>query len=281
MVFQNYALFPHLTVRDNIAYGIQHLPRYEITEKVELFLDKMHIHGLGKRYPRQLSSGQQQRVALARALAPEPDLLLLDEPFSALDTMRKERLELELISLRRSFKGNMLFVTHDLAQGYKLGHRMAIFNAGRIIQFDNKDRIITAPANNVVARLTGVKNLMQGVVREVDDGEAWITVPELGITLRTVFNGTPNPVTDQEVTVGIRPEHICLVDGPGENRLAVTADQIVAGVTTLNCRFRTNSGESAGYHLETSVSKAEGQKVTSGQPYHLYLPPEHLAVIAD
>ena len=93
-VFQNYALFPHYTVEDNIAYGMSQLPKDYVKTRVGELMDKMHLTGLGHRFPRQLSAGQQQRVALARAIAPEPELLLLDEPFSALDSQVKERLEL-------------------------------------------------------------------------------------------------------------------------------------------------------------------------------------------
>jgi molybdate transport system ATP-binding protein len=99
-VFQNYALFPHISVYDNIAFGIRHLPKSEIKERIFNLLNKMNINELAYRYPKQLSGGQQQRVALARAIAPEPDILLLDEPFSALDTQVKERLEIELLSLQ-------------------------------------------------------------------------------------------------------------------------------------------------------------------------------------
>jgi molybdate transport system ATP-binding protein len=102
-VFQNYALFPHLTVEENIAYGIGNLTKKEQAKKVAELLEIIHIPGLKKRYPAELSSGQQQRVALARAVAPEPEALLLDEPFSALDSFRRERLEFELLNLQKYY----------------------------------------------------------------------------------------------------------------------------------------------------------------------------------
>jgi molybdate transport system ATP-binding protein len=105
-VFQNYALFPHLTVKENVAFGIRNLHCPEGATRVAHWLEKMNISGLDNRYPRQLSAGQQQRVALARALAAEPEILLLDEPFSALDTQVKERLELELANLQSYYRGN-------------------------------------------------------------------------------------------------------------------------------------------------------------------------------
>ncbi len=168
-VFQNYALFPHLTVTQNVLYGIHHIPIKDAKIKVAELLEKMNIGKLADRYPRQLSAGQQQRVAVARALAPEPEVLLLDEPFSALDSMVKERLQLELQSLQQFYKGNILFVTHDLAEGYKLSSSMAVFESGRIVQHDEKTRVVSYPAHHVVARLVGFKNLMEGTVIEATD----------------------------------------------------------------------------------------------------------------
>ena len=109
-VFQNYALFPHMTVSENVAYSIRQLPASEVKEKVDRLLNIMNVSPLAGRYPKQLSAGQQQRVAIARALAPDPDVLLLDEPFSALDSQLKERLELELLELQSEYRGSMLLV---------------------------------------------------------------------------------------------------------------------------------------------------------------------------
>ncbi len=145
-VFQNYALFPHLTVYDNIAFGIRRLPRREVDERVSRLLAGMNIQGLGHRYPGQLSGGQQQRVAVARALAPEPEVLLMDEPFSALDAHVKECLEDELLALHNFYQGTVLFVTHDLAEGYRVSSRIAVYESGRILQCDSKQRVIAEPA---------------------------------------------------------------------------------------------------------------------------------------
>ena len=192
-VFQNYSLFPHLTVTQNVAYGIKHLSMNDVKDKVADLLDKMHINHLGDRLPRQLSAGQQQRVAVARALAPEPDVLLLDEPFSALDTMVKERLYLVLQAVQHFFKGDMLFVTHDLAEGYKLSSRIAVFESGRIVQHDRKEKVIFSPSNNTVARLVGFKNLMSGTVTEINETTAVIKVPELGAVKTAISQARPRP----------------------------------------------------------------------------------------
>jgi molybdate transport system ATP-binding protein len=278
-VFQNYALFPHLNVKQNIAYGIHNLPRNEISQKVDRLLETMHIQKLGNRYPKQLSSGQQQRVAIARSLVTEPELLLLDEPFSALDTVRKEQLELELVSLQQTYKGNMLFVTHDLAQGYKIGSRMAIFDSGRIIQLDSKEQVIAAPVNRIAARLIGMKNLMDGTITRINNPNVWITIPELGKVLKVITKNGTNLTVGQHVILGIRPEHIRLTINPSENSCLLPLGRIVENVTAINCRFHTADDPVDRHHLEANLSKSEGQSLNRGQSYYVFLPPEHLSII--
>ena len=229
-VFQNYALFPHLTVADNIAYGIRHLPSQDIKQRVTQLLEKMHIQPLANRLPRQISSGQQQRVALARALVTEPEVLLLDEPFSALDAMRKEQLEFELLELQHSYQGNMLFVTHDLTQGYKLGSRIAVYDAGHIIQFDSKANVMASPASRTVAKLTGYRNLLNCFITEVKDSYIIVKVPELGQDLKISGNNKMNLAVSQAVTLGVRPEFIRLAAGPGENTVSLKVARIVENV---------------------------------------------------
>ena len=206
-VFQSYALFPHLTARENIAYGIHALPRSQREQRVSVLLVRMNIQGLGNRYPRQLSSGEQQRVALARALITQPDVLLLDEPFSALDVMNKEGLELDLLDVEKSFGGNILFVTHDFSQGYSLGSRIAIFESGHLIQYDTRNKVISSPANSTVARLMGLRNLMHGRVSEVRNRSAYVNLPDLDCEIRADVNGDTLLENGQPVTVGIHPRN--------------------------------------------------------------------------
>jgi molybdate transport system ATP-binding protein len=280
-VFQNYALFPHLTVDQNIGFGIRHLPRKEIKEKVTGLKDKMNIQKLGDRFPKQLSAGQQQRVAVARALAPEPEVLLLDEPFSALDSLVKERLQLELQTLQRFFKGNTLFVTHDLAEGYKLSSKIAVFESGRIVQHDLKENVIACPSNHTVARLVGFKNLMEGRVVEVRDSQALIAVPDLGGPVRAIYQNHRNLVADQHVTVGIRPEYIRLQEQPGENIFLSTVDRVVEGVTANNYYFHVNSVGATRHYIMVISSTPDSSFLRQGQSSYLYLPPEHVVIITS
>jgi molybdate transport system ATP-binding protein len=280
-VFQNYALFPHLTAEDNIAYGINHLPKSEVKTRVAELMDKMHITGLGRRFPRQLSAGQQQRVALARALAPEPEALLLDEPFSALDAQVKERLELELMNLQNFYKGNILFVTHDLTEGYKLASKIAIYESGHVVQCDYKNKVIGSPANRTVARLTGVRNIMQGSIESIKGSTVRVMVPELGGILKIMKDDTTSLAINQTVTIGIRPEYIHIIDNPGENTFQCKADRIVEGVSLINCFFHAGQEGPERHWIEVSLHKAHAPLIKEGHEYCVYLPAEHIIIIQD
>jgi molybdate transport system ATP-binding protein len=280
-VFQNYALFPHLNVCENIGYGIRQLPGKEIDEKVALLLEKMHIAGLGQRYPRQLSAGQQQRVSLARAIAPEPEVLLLDEPFSALDSQVKERLELELANLQSFYKGDILFVTHNLTEGYKLASKIAVYESGRIVQCDLKNNVIESPGNRTVARLTGVRNLMRGTIEEIAGSTVRVRVPELEGSLKIIAVNTPGLAPGQAVTIGIRPEYIHIVDNPGENAFLCKADRVVDGVALINCFFYASCAGAAKHWIEVSLHKLHAPLLQEGHECYVYLPPKHIAIIRD
>jgi molybdate transport system ATP-binding protein len=279
-VFQNYALFPHLTVYQNTAFGMKGRSKQEIDQRVSWLLGRMHIGGLSKRYPKQLSSGQQQRVALARALSTEPEVLLLDEPFSALDTPRRERLERELLTLQDFYKGDILFVTHDLAQGYKLGSKIAVYESGRMVQCDPKQDVISSPVNLTVARLTGVKNLIEGYIVEIGENELSVRVPSLGKTIRTARGKNRSLNIDQRIILGIRPEHVGIVDKQDANVVSGSVTQVVDGVTSLNCFFRLD-GSGVKRDLEASLTKTALFNIAKGESYLLYLPPERLVIITE
>jgi molybdate transport system ATP-binding protein len=281
IVFQNYALFPHITVYENIAYGICDLPKPEIKDRVFHLLEKMNIRELSQRYPRQLSGGQQQRVALARALAPEPEILLLDEPFSALDTQVKERLEIELLSLQNFYKGNILMVTHNLTEGYKMASKIAIFDSGLILQCDSKQKVIGSPANHKAARLTGVRNLFKGTIIDIAEKQVLVIIPELEDKVRIDLKGTMNLILNQSVTVGIRPEYIHLSDNPVENTLRCVVDRMIEGISSIDCFFYLQGKAGARHWIEAILSKSDGERICTGQEYYLHLHPEHLNIFSD
>ncbi|GAB4037995.1 MAG: ABC transporter ATP-binding protein [Rubrivivax sp.] len=155
MVFQDYALFPHLSVADNVGFGLAALPRARRVERVQQMLDLVGLAHAAKRLPHELSGGQQQRIALARALAPEPRLLLLDEPFSSLDVDLREHLAQELRAILKASGTTALFVTHDQLEAFALGDAIGVMHQGRLEQWGDAYTLYHRPATRFVARFIG------------------------------------------------------------------------------------------------------------------------------
>ena len=281
-VFQNYALFPHMTVVDNIAYGIRRLPRTEAGRKIKALLELLHLEQLGGRLPKQLSAGQQQRVAIARALAPDPEILLLDEPFSALDTQLRERLELELLKLFEVFNGSMLIVTHDLVEGFKMGSKIAVYQSGKIIQCGSRDRVFGEPVNRTVARLTGVRNQMDGEIAHIDTGFASVRIPAWGSEVRVALrDGSQQIAVGQGVVVGIRPEYIEIVNNEGPNVFPATVLQVVEGIASVSYRFHVRADSAERHYLNAVIPKSEAMCFREGEVCLLRLPPGQLIIIDE
>ena len=167
-VFQNYALFKTMTVRDNIAFGlaIRKRPRAEIDARVDELLELFGLAGLGKRFPHQLSGGQRQRVAIARALAPKPSVLLLDEPFGAVDAKIRQELRDWLVRLHHDLRVTTIFVTHDQEEAMEVSNRIVIFSRGRLEQIGSPREVYEEPANEFVARFIGAMNVVELEVRD-------------------------------------------------------------------------------------------------------------------
>jgi molybdate transport system ATP-binding protein len=175
MVFQSYALFPHMSALGNVMAAMGHLPPDQREPRARSILDLVHLAGLEDRRPGALSGGQQQRVAVARALAREPKVLLLDEPFSAVDKATRQRLYREIAELRRGLNMPVVLVTHDLDEATMLADRMAVLYRGRTLQTGTPDEITTRPASAEVARLVDLRNIFEGrIVRH--DAESGRTI---------------------------------------------------------------------------------------------------------
>jgi iron(III) transport system ATP-binding protein len=171
MVFQDYALFPHLSVRENIAFGLHGQPRTGRTRRADELLDAVGLAGEGDKFPHELSGGQQQRVALARALAPQPELLLLDEPFSNLDVELRERLGQEVRDIIKRSHTTAVLVTHDQQEAFAIADEIGIMHDGAIQQWDSAYNLYHRPANRFVADFVGQGVFLPGSVkgsREVD-----------------------------------------------------------------------------------------------------------------
>jgi putative spermidine/putrescine transport system ATP-binding protein len=225
MVFQNYALFPHMTVAQNIAFPLQmrSTPTREIRERVESVLQTVELAGYQDRLPRQLSGGQQQRVALARAIVFNPRLLLLDEPFGALDRKLRETMQLELRRLQRRLGLTTLFVTHDQEEALILSDQVAVMNAGRIEQMGSPEEIYTQPASLFVADFIGESNLLKGTVKSVQ-GEC-CTVALQGGLIMAVRNQLDSRPGDP-IGLSIRPEAAQRLGNPAESDNGFTVEVV-------------------------------------------------------
>jgi molybdate transport system ATP-binding protein len=160
LLFQNYMLFPNLTVAQNIAAGLpRHTAKAQVHDIVKAQLARFDLEGFGHRYPSQLSGGQQQRIALARMLTADPAILMLDEPFSALDAYLKDQLEQDMLDLFADFAGSVIYVSHDIDESFRFCDRIAVYDNGHITQVDAPDQLISHPATLSALQVTGVKNI--------------------------------------------------------------------------------------------------------------------------
>jgi len=205
IVFQNYALFPHMTVEENVAYGLsaRRLPKARIAARVADMLRLVHMAAFAKRLPRQLSGGQQQRVALARSLAVDPKILLLDEPFGALDKNLRLDMQIEVKRLQREYGITTILVTHDQEEALSMADRIAVMNRGRIEQLSSPTDVYDRPQTVFVNQFVGTTNLLsgeltdetQGVVR-LDDGALIAASP-----VHAIARGA-------RVVLSVRPEQL-------------------------------------------------------------------------
>jgi ABC-type Fe3+/spermidine/putrescine transport system ATPase subunit len=214
MVFQHYALFPHLTVARNIAYGLdaRRVDRSTSGQRVSEMLALLKLDGLAQRYPAQLSGGQRQRVAIARALAIQPHVLLLDEAFSALDRNLREEMQLELSLLLRRLNVTTILVTHDQREAFSLGDRIAVMNAGYIAQIGTPREMYESPSDSYVLRFLGSINTLAAGLTSDDEGRARI---RLGCGLEFSLDTVPQDLRGQSTTtVHLRTEDIGIVGLP-------------------------------------------------------------------
>ncbi|MEG4235529.1 molybdate ABC transporter permease subunit [Microcoleus sp. Pol11C3] len=271
-LFQNYALFPHLSVAQNIAFGLQHLSESEKKFRVKEQLISVQMSGLENRYPHELSGGQQQRVALARAIAPSPELLLLDEPFSALDTHLRSQLERELMQTLANYRGITLFVSHNLEEVYRVCKNLLVLAEGRPIAFDTKENIFDRPRNFTVAQLTGCKNF--SAAKPIT--ETLVEAIDWGCTLIVV-----EPIPKSLVSVGIRAHQLIFVSGcDRQNTFACWIASTVETPhrVTLYLKLHSPPNDSQDYHLQAEVFK-EKWRVINDNPFPWYVHFEPIRLI--
>jgi molybdate transport system ATP-binding protein len=247
---QTYALFPHLTAKENISFGLMRLSRREREQRVRELFELFDLRSLEHRRPRELSGGQQQRVALARALAVQPRLLLLDEPFAALDAPLRGALRQELAQVQKRWGITMLIVTHDLADAFALGQRVIVYDDGRVIQQGTREEVFFHPATHRVAEFVGTGNILPAVVEQVEEERLWLRWQgqRIATTPAPFAPGTP-------VYLCIRPTQILIVrpdrlaERERENLLCgrIVREMIQAETYTLHMRLNRSDAE---YDLE-------------------------------
>ena len=218
LLFQNYMLFPNLTIEQNVAAGLpKGVTAAERAEAIREQMQRFGLLGMEKRYPVQLSGGQQQRVALARMLAARPGILMLDEPFSALDSHLKSSLEQNLIGLFEQFKGTILYVSHDIDEAFRFCDRIAVVEAGHIMEIGPKENIVNDPQSLAAIKLSGCKNTTPA--EYVDDTH--VHLPDWGITLAST-----KPVPRDVRWFGVRAFFLKRASSLGENVFRMRADRV-------------------------------------------------------
>ena len=268
-VFQNYALFPHLNVAQNIAFGLQHLSPLERNRRVNELITLMHLQGMQNRYPKNLSGGQQQRVALARALAMQPEVLLLDEPFSALDTHLRSQLEKQLIAIVNNYQGVTLFVTHNLEEVYRVCKNLLVLSEGKTAAYESKENIFEHPRNFTTAQITGCKNFSRTQVISPQKVRAIDWDCTLHVT-ETISN---------PLHIGIRAHQLIFTDIPTVNTFPcwVVQTSETPHRMTIYLKLHNSPTQLNDYHLLAEVFK-EKWAVLKDRPFPwlVYLDPAWL-----
>ncbi|MCV3207220.1 ABC transporter ATP-binding protein [Mesorhizobium sp. YC-39] len=239
-VFQSYALFPHMTVAENIGFGLEMLgkPKTEIKARVAEMLKLVKMEALSGRRTSQISGGQQQRVALARALAPQPKVLLLDEPLSALDYKLRKEMQIELKRLQHETGITFIFVTHDQEEALTMSDRIAVMSSGKILQVGTPWDIYDKPAERFVADFIGETNFLTAAIANIGNGKARATLKSGATIDATVAEGFQ---PKDNATVVVRPEHAKLTSGKGE--LSGMVENIVYFGTDTHIHVQLDSGE--------------------------------------
>ncbi|WP_283194274.1 ABC transporter ATP-binding protein [Rhizobium sp. AN80A] len=238
MVFQAYALFPNMTVHDNVAFGLKIAgkPKTEIDARVKEMLALIHLGHLADRYPYQMSGGQQQRVALARALAAKPQVLLLDEPLSALDAKIRVSLREEIRQIQQSLGITTIFVTHDQEEALSISDRIVVMNGGRADQIGTPFEIYNTPATRFVASFVGTLNIIEAKV--VDPAINRIQIGDQGVTLK---QSVATYKAGDTVSLALRPEAGSLAEStPSDTKL--TGEVVSAHFLGSVIRTRMNVG---------------------------------------
>ncbi len=257
LVFQDFALFPHLTVADNVAFGLKRLSRTARAERVAEMLDLTRLTEQARRYPHELSGGQQQRVALARALAPQPSLLLLDEPFSSLDAALREQLGAEVRQILKATGTTAVLVTHDQREAFAVCDRIGIIRQGRMEQWDSAYNLYHRPASEYVARFIGEGAMLPGMCRDASDGLPLQVMTELGC-ITEAGQCQPSSRPEYPTRVLLRPDDV--IHDPDSSLRAVVVRKTFRGADYLYT-LRLDSGAEVLALVPSKYEHALGDRI--------------------
>ncbi len=283
MMFQSYALFPHMTVANNIAFGLRRdkLPSADIQKRVDEVLSLVQMQSYAKRNPQQLSGGQQQRVALARALAKRPQLLLLDEPLTALDKKLREQMRFELARIQQQVATTFIMVTHDQEEAMSLSTRIAVMGQGGILQIGTPQDIYQHPANQAVAEFFGDINLLPVKSLSYQNGIVEVYCPALDTHVQLVSQAdVTNTAT---LKVALRPEHI-LIGATDSPAIHINIQGIICQVAYLGNSTLIDVELPSGTHLKVRHSEPAHlaqSALTKGQSIALHCLPQHMKILAS
>ena len=274
-LFQNYALFPHLTVAENIAFGMPRgISPQEVKQEITRQLIAVDLRGLGDRYPQELSGGQQQRVALARAKASQPEIMLLDEPFSALDTYLRHQQEKLLRYNLTYYRGITLFITHNLEEAYRVCPNLLIIDRGKVIASGTKQDVFQHPGNYRTAQVTNCKNFS----RAVAISKTAVKAIDWNCTLNVAV-----PIPDTATHVGIRAHQLTFPDTDmGENIFScwLAATSETQHRMTLYLKLNQPATHSEDYHLQAEVPKDKWLELRQRTlPWKIQLAPQRLMLL--
>ncbi|WP_347313489.1 ABC transporter ATP-binding protein [Defluviimonas sp. SAOS-178_SWC] len=278
MVFQDYALFPHMTVAQNVAFGLElkGMGRADIKRRSDDILSFLELDAYASRYPIQLSGGQRQRVALARALAPDPALLLLDEPLGALDAKLRGQVQQELKSIQRRTNKTFFFVTHDQEEALTMSDRIVVMNKGKVEQDGTPEELYYRPASRFVAEFIGETNLLSGSMRGVDGDKVvmdWEGTTLLGKAPAAV------PGHGQPITASVRLEKLGF---SAERPLTTNAVQgRVVGRTFLGSRMAMELAVGDGKAMLKAYVDAETGQSFGSDPVWIGWEADNMAVLND
>ncbi|WP_436643918.1 ABC transporter ATP-binding protein [Microbaculum sp. FT89] len=277
-VFQNYALFPHMTVAGNIGFGLEMLGKAkpEVAATVDDMLRLVRMEALKNRRTSQISGGQQQRVALARALAPQPKVLLLDEPLSALDLKLRKEMQIELKRLQNETGITFVFVTHDQEEALTMSDRIAVMSNGSILQVGQPREIYDHPSDRFVANFIGDTNLMEADVVSAANGTARLRLPS-GVEIDADVPDGMRPAG--RVTAVVRPEHAALAEDAGTAMLSGTLETVVYFGTDTHYHVRLADGGLFTVRAQNARGYAEARQ--QGSPVGIHLSAHSVQVLRD